>query len=120
MLAVKVACPHCQAVLKTNRPLPAGQKVKCARCGASFLTGPERPTQSGTAEQMARSPQAARASTQVTQVHNNPPGNVQLPLRSTQPRGVNRKALAAIIVGGCLFVGAGVALVSFPWQAGRE
>src|SRR5438105_4292010 len=36
MLATKVACPKCQAALKTSKPLPVGQKVKCPKCGAAF------------------------------------------------------------------------------------
>jgi hypothetical protein len=37
MLASKIACPRCQAILPSDRPLPAGTWVKCARCAAAFI-----------------------------------------------------------------------------------
>lgn len=37
-MEVKVACPRCQSPLKSNRPIPAGMKVKCPRCGTLFNT----------------------------------------------------------------------------------
>src|ERR1041384_7548526 len=109
MLAVQVTCPHCQAVLKTSQPLPAGQKVRCAKCGGSFLTHGDVGTPRRSPEGIARSAQAP-PSPEVVPAPNNPPGSAQFPLRSTHPRAINRTALAAIIVGSCLFVGAGIAV----------
>lgn len=34
----KVACPQCQAPLRSSKPIPAGLKVKCPRCGLQFNT----------------------------------------------------------------------------------
>ncbi|MCC6417877.1 MAG: hypothetical protein IT429_06460 [Gemmataceae bacterium] len=34
----KVACPQCAAPLRSNKPIPAGVKVKCPRCGLQFST----------------------------------------------------------------------------------
>jgi hypothetical protein len=43
----KVTCPECQSVLKPTKPLPVGKRVRCPKCGASFIVEPgpggERP-----------------------------------------------------------------------------
>lgn len=37
-------CPHCDAVLKTAVPLPAGKMVRCPKCSATFtVRGPRTP-----------------------------------------------------------------------------
>ncbi len=33
-----IQCVHCQAVLKSPVPVPAGKKVKCPKCNESFAT----------------------------------------------------------------------------------
>jgi hypothetical protein len=33
----KVTCPNCQAVLRPAKPVDAGKKVKCPRCGTGFV-----------------------------------------------------------------------------------
>jgi hypothetical protein len=35
----KVTCPNCQAVLRPAKPVDAGKKVKCPRCGTGFVVG---------------------------------------------------------------------------------
>src|SRR5262245_39712911 len=37
MLARKVACPKCQASLKSAKPVPAGVEVTCPRCRTRFV-----------------------------------------------------------------------------------
>src|SRR6266536_519922 len=32
----KVACPQCHSALKSAKPIPAGMKLKCPRCGTMF------------------------------------------------------------------------------------
>jgi predicted Zn finger-like uncharacterized protein len=41
MAATKITCPECDTVLRPNKPVPAGKKVKCPRCGALFTAGSE-------------------------------------------------------------------------------
>jgi predicted Zn finger-like uncharacterized protein len=41
MSAFKITCPHCDAVMKSPKPVPAGKKVKCARCDKVFTTPEE-------------------------------------------------------------------------------
>jgi hypothetical protein len=36
MLASTVACPQCQAPLRSAKPIPPGARVKCPKCAASF------------------------------------------------------------------------------------
>jgi hypothetical protein len=38
MLASKLVCPQCQAVMKSDRPVPPGVRVRCPRCATSFTT----------------------------------------------------------------------------------
>lgn len=38
MSSYKIDCPHCRAVLRSNKQVPAGTKVNCAKCGLSFTT----------------------------------------------------------------------------------
>src|SRR5947199_3201333 len=39
MSATKLTCPKCQATLRPAKPLPAGKRVKCPKCGARFAVG---------------------------------------------------------------------------------
>jgi hypothetical protein len=39
MLATQVACPNCGKPLRLAAPLPAGKRLGCPACGASFTTG---------------------------------------------------------------------------------
>lgn len=39
-MAFSLACPHCGAVLKSAAAVPAGKKVKCAKCGSAFEAPP--------------------------------------------------------------------------------
>ncbi|MFO0965637.1 MAG: hypothetical protein U0793_08650 [Gemmataceae bacterium] len=39
MLAAKVACPHCRAVLKSNKPVPDGTALNCPQCRRTFRVG---------------------------------------------------------------------------------
>ena len=34
-----LSCPECDTVLKPAKPLPAGKKVKCPKCGTTFTVG---------------------------------------------------------------------------------
>ena len=36
MAVYKLVCPHCDAVMKSPKPVPAGKKIKCAKCGEVF------------------------------------------------------------------------------------
>ena len=36
MLAIKLACPYCQAVLKSPKPVPDGTQVTCPKCSRGF------------------------------------------------------------------------------------
>ncbi len=36
MLANKVACPYCQATLKSAKPIPAGMEITCPKCRTKF------------------------------------------------------------------------------------
>ncbi|MCI0458718.1 MAG: hypothetical protein L0Z62_17305 [Gemmataceae bacterium] len=38
MIEHKVDCPQCHTPLRSNKPIPAGMKVKCPRCGLLFNT----------------------------------------------------------------------------------
>jgi predicted Zn finger-like uncharacterized protein len=40
-MTVKITCPHCDAVLKPAKPLAAGKKVNCPRCGEVFTVRDE-------------------------------------------------------------------------------
>src|SRR5262249_53678604 len=42
-MAVNFACPHCRAVIRSAKPLTAGQRVKCPRCAKAFAVGGGRP-----------------------------------------------------------------------------
>jgi predicted Zn finger-like uncharacterized protein len=37
MLVSKLSCPKCKTVLRPAKPLPAGKKVKCPKCGTDFM-----------------------------------------------------------------------------------
>src|SRR5882724_2271358 len=39
-MAFSLTCPHCRAVLKSAAAVPAGKKVKCAKCGSTFEAPP--------------------------------------------------------------------------------
>src|SRR4051794_2397068 len=41
MLATKVACPYCRAVLKSNKPVPEGTPLTCPQCRQAFRAGDE-------------------------------------------------------------------------------
>src|SRR5262249_6297085 len=41
IMAAKITCPHCDAVLKPAKPLAAGKKVNCPRCGEVFTVRDE-------------------------------------------------------------------------------
>jgi hypothetical protein len=36
MANYSISCPHCQAVLKSTTPVPAGKALKCPKCSVSF------------------------------------------------------------------------------------
>jgi predicted Zn finger-like uncharacterized protein len=41
MIASKLACPRCRAAIVSNKPVPAGTRVRCPRCATSFtVPGP--------------------------------------------------------------------------------
>src|SRR4051794_6353751 len=40
-MPAQMTCPHCDKVLKSSAPLPAGKKVKCPGCGEGFVTRDE-------------------------------------------------------------------------------
>jgi len=54
----KIACPHCQALIKSPA-LPAGSSVNCPKCGQAFRIGQEAPAkqQSGARGQVSTSQQ---------------------------------------------------------------
>jgi len=39
MLATKLACPFCQSVLKTRKPVPDGTRLTCPKCARAFVVG---------------------------------------------------------------------------------
>lgn len=42
MLASKLVCPHCSAVLKSAREVPAGVRITCPQCKKGFTSGIQR------------------------------------------------------------------------------
>jgi uncharacterized protein YkwD len=42
-MAVSLACPQCRAVIRSPKPLAAGQRVKCPKCAKVFAIGGNRP-----------------------------------------------------------------------------
>ena len=39
---MKITCPECEAVLKSNVDLPEGKQIKCPKCGSTFaVPGPD-------------------------------------------------------------------------------
>jgi hypothetical protein len=56
VMAFSLACPHCGAVLKSAAPVPAGKRVKCAKCGSAFDAPP---LEDATAVTTTASPRAA-------------------------------------------------------------
>ncbi len=44
MSAYTISCPHCQAALRSAKPVPPGKPVRCPKCGGSFTTAePDSP-----------------------------------------------------------------------------
>jgi hypothetical protein len=41
MPAVKLACPHCHAVLRSPKPVPDGARIKCITCHKPFVVRPD-------------------------------------------------------------------------------
>ncbi len=37
MIASALCCPHCQATMRSAKPIPAGTRVKCPKCGTPFV-----------------------------------------------------------------------------------
>src|SRR5262245_24603570 len=62
MQASKVACPKCEASLKSARPLAAGMDVSCPRCGIRFRV----PSEDGMASAYAAAPTAGAITTAVS------------------------------------------------------
>src|SRR5690242_13369432 len=48
-MATSVPCPECNRVLKSNNPIPPGQRLRCPGCQTSFLMprGEASPIQAG-------------------------------------------------------------------------
>lgn len=42
-MSCSIQCVHCQAVLKSPTPVPAGKSVKCPKCKQSFTTPAQEP-----------------------------------------------------------------------------
>ncbi len=60
----KIICPECEAVLKPSKPVPAGKKVSCPKCGAVFLA----PDEEDEPRVTARKPSSARQMVEVVEV----------------------------------------------------
>ncbi len=41
MLLSKIACPHCQKILRSAQAVPLGKKIKCLKCGTPFVVTEE-------------------------------------------------------------------------------
>jgi hypothetical protein len=120
MLSNKLACPQCRAVLKTNRTIPAGKTVKCPACGAAFVAGSTQiqaavptvpvaapaPVFPAAAGSFASAPAGFGAASDAGAFAGLQPSRPALPARG----GASPTVLALVVVGGLLFVGAGVTL----------
>jgi hypothetical protein len=62
MQATKLSCPDCNATLQTAKPIPAGAKIKCPKCGSSFAA----PAANG-------SPGPAKQTTKIAAAKTQPP-----------------------------------------------
>src|SRR5262245_1686942 len=59
----KIACPHCQAQIKSPA-LPAGSQVNCPKCGKAFRLGQQGGSQGTGARAQAPGQRSQPASTQ--------------------------------------------------------
>src|SRR6266446_4076960 len=37
MVGMKLACPHCKAILKSKKTLPVGKRITCVQCKQQFF-----------------------------------------------------------------------------------
>jgi hypothetical protein len=127
MLASKIACPKCRAILKTNQPVPPGKNVKCPACGAAFVTGtgqftpasaqvpvaapaypvgapaPAMPPATNGSGQFTRAPASAGYASGI------PPSIPAFAEPPPRP-GASGKVIALVLAGCVLFLGGGIAL----------
>src|SRR5438105_3381385 len=41
MIVSPVRCPHCQATLRSAKPVPGGTRLKCPKCAKAFVVPPD-------------------------------------------------------------------------------
>jgi hypothetical protein len=116
MLATKVACPHCQATLKSARPIPPGTEITCPKCRAPFKA-PAAETNGVTARRPAAAVTAASpAPLPSTSVR---AGAAPVPAQPAQaPEPPGNRALPWLIGGGALFAGLGAFLIYWCFFTG--
>ena len=61
MPVFKIACPACDAVLKSSNPMPPGKKVKCPKCGEGFTVPADGDGPGKAEEEAVRAKPAAKA-----------------------------------------------------------
>ncbi len=109
MMAAKVACPQCKAVLQLTKPPAGGQRVKCPKCGTPFALNGATPA--GNAVQ-ARAP-AAQGTTDAFQGLQDAPeedfSSITPAVRRRKSGGGMARFVAILLALG--LVGAGVAVV---------
>jgi hypothetical protein len=60
MPVFKIACPACDAVLKSSNPMPPGKKVKCPKCGEGFTVPADGDDPEKAEKEAARAKPAAK------------------------------------------------------------
>jgi hypothetical protein len=120
MIAAKVACPRCTAVLKLPTPLAAGQKVRCSHCGNPFAVHVGQA--SNPAGLIAAGLEACPTPAPAESSFSSLPSPVRQPPGSAAGKG---RLLVALGLGTVLLAGAGVGLAVLllgdkPKPKGRE
>src|SRR5262245_55605901 len=113
----KVACPQCAAPLRSAKPIPAGMRIKCPRCGLQFSTphangvgdphiravGPAGAVPAAAAAVQAAPPAAASA------ISASAPPGVGMPRELPSPQApAGRGARLALLGGGAALLAVGV------------
>lgn len=112
MTVYALSCPNCQVSIRSSKPIPEGTKLTCPKCATVFLSGKSKTVSSEVVAARATAPdKTALASTQPPPVGATP----DVP-NVAKPQG--NRGLAALVIGGVVFLALGGALLAYCFRAG--
>jgi hypothetical protein len=117
MLLNKVACPHCQTTLKSQRGIPQGWSITCRKCGAAFTAEAAAATTVLQAAPFAPPPSPSAITSSPSRVTLTPLPYDPDAAEPVHSEPGNHAMLLCLVFGGLLlFLGMGAALALYCFR----